>query len=81
MESRSCIGDFADLALIDGKPNDRLMAALNERHRQGYDTELELELPWLEDMHAELMARAATFAPPYRALAEMRMGYWFRDHL
>ena len=74
------VADFADLALIDGKPNDRLMAALNERHQQGYGTALDPELPWLEQLRAELTSRAAALSPPYRAFAEMRLVYWFRDH-
>ncbi|APZ97418.1 hypothetical protein BWQ93_02115 [Sphingopyxis sp. QXT-31] len=74
------VADFADLALIDGKPNDRLMAALNERHQQGYDAALDPELPWLEQLRAELMRRAATLSPPYREFSQMRLGYWFRDH-
>lgn len=74
------VTDFADLALIDGKPNDRLLAALNERHQQGYGVELDPELPWLEQLRAQLMSRAAALSPPYRAFSEMRLGYWFRDH-
>ena len=74
------VADFADLALIDGKPNDRLMVALNERHQQGYNTALDPELPWLEQLRAELMKRAATLSPPYREFSRMRLGYWFQDH-
>lgn len=74
------VTDFADLALIDGKPNDRLLAALNERHQQGYGVELDPELPWLEQLRAELMFRAAALSPPYRAFGEMRLAYWFREH-
>lgn len=74
------VADFADLALIDGKPNDKLMAALNERHQQGYGSALDPELPWLKQLRAELVSRAAALAPPYGAFAEMRLVYWFRDH-
>jgi len=74
------VTDFADLALIDGKANDRLLAALKERHHQGYGVELDPELPWLEELRAELMTRAAALSPPYRAFGEMRIAYWFREH-
>lgn len=74
------VTDFADLALIDGKPNDKLLAALNERNQQGYGTVLDPELPWLKQLRAELMQRAATLAPPHNAFAKMRLGYWFKDH-
>lgn len=74
------VADFADLALIDGKPNDRLMAALNERHQQGYGSALDPEIPWLKKLRAELVSRAAELAPPYGAFANMRLVYWFRDH-
>lgn len=74
------VEDFADLALIDGKPNDRLLAALRERHQQGYGAALDPELPWLEELRRELLTRASALSPPYRAFAEMRLGYWFDDH-
>lgn len=74
------VADFADLVLIDGKPNDRLMAALNERHNRGYGTALDPELPWLEQLREELMTRSAVLSPPYRAFAEERLGHWFRNH-
>lgn len=74
------VADFADLALIDGKPNDRLMAALNERHQQGYDAALDHEIPWLEQLRSELMKRAEALSPPYREFSAMRLGYWFLDH-
>jgi hypothetical protein len=56
------------------------MAALNERHQQGYGTALDPEVPWLEQLRAELMSRAAALSPPFRAFAEVRLGYCFRHH-
>ena len=74
------VEDFASLALIDGKPNDQLMAALNERHNQGYGAALDPELPWLKRLRAELMVRSATLAPPFCAFSKKRLDYWFNDH-
>lgn len=73
------VGDFADIALIDGKPNDKLLAALNERYRQGYEDTLAPEFEWLKQLHTELLKRAALLDPPYRAFSEMRLIYWFGD--
>lgn len=73
------VGDFADVALIDGKPNDKLLAALNERYRQGYEDTLAPEFKWLKQLRTELLNRAALLDPPYRAFSEMRLKYWFRD--
>lgn len=42
------VGDFADVALIDGKPSDKLLAALNERYRQGHDDTLAPEVQMAE---------------------------------
>lgn len=73
------VSDFADLALVDGKPNDKLMAALKERHRQGYNIQLAPELPWLGKLRAEISRRAAKLLPPYGMFAKARMDYWFQD--
>ncbi|MEN0653924.1 MULTISPECIES: P-loop NTPase fold protein [Hyphobacterium] len=74
------VADFADLVLIDGKPNERLLRALRERHQQSHDSALDLEIPWLEQLRVELMKRAEKLSPPYRKLSEMRLEYWFREH-
>ncbi len=73
------VADFADLVLIDGKPNDRLMATVGERHRQGYDSALDPEMNWLRQLRSELLKRAAALPPPYKQFAEMRLNYWFQD--
>lgn len=41
---------------------------------------LEPELGWLAQLCDEMMKRASALSPPCRAFAEMRLGYWFKDH-
>lgn len=71
--------DFADVALIDGKLNDRLLSAIKERHQQGYGAALNAEVPWLAKLRGELGARATSLPPPHRAYVELRLDQWFND--
>ncbi|WP_197645596.1 hypothetical protein [Tabrizicola soli] len=71
--------DFADVALIDGKLNDRLLSAIRERHQQGYGEALASEVPWLAKLRDELGARATSLAPPHRNYVEQRLDQWFKD--
>lgn len=73
------VNDFAELALIDGKPNDDLLGALSNRYRQDPSFALAPEHPWLADLCNELISRADALSPPYRAFAKMRLEYWFRE--
>lgn len=71
--------EFADVALIDGKLNDRLLSAIRERHRQGYGAALDAEVPWLTKLRDELGALATSLAPPHRNYVERRLDQWFKD--
>jgi hypothetical protein len=70
---------FADLLLVDGKLNDKLMAALHECYQHRYETELAPELDWLHQLRTELSQRISMLAPPYRQFGELRLPYWFKE--
>jgi hypothetical protein len=73
------VTDFADLAIVDSKLNDKLLAALSERYRQGYSTELAAEVDWLGQLRAELDSRVIKAAPPYVELGKIQLAYFFKD--
>lgn len=73
------ISDFADLALVDGKPNDAVLGALSERHKRRTDAALAPEVPWLENLRRELTLRVGKLAPPYKAFAKAQLDYLFTD--
>lgn len=73
------IPDFADLVLVDGKPNDRLLGALGERYRHGSSPILEQERAWLAQLCKELLSRADALLPPYKSFATQRLNHWFEE--
>lgn len=72
------VGDMADLLLVDSKINDELMAALAARYEHArQNNALDVERPWVRQLHVALKSRLKLVAPPHRLLGEGRLSYWW----
>jgi hypothetical protein len=72
------VNEFAELLILDSRPNGRLLAAMCARYEHdARSNDIVHEHSWLTSLVAEVNARASRETPPYKQLLEKRLKYYF----
>jgi hypothetical protein len=72
------VSKFADIMIIDSRPNDHLFAALKFRYdNETHQGALASEYNWIHELYGKLEQSAAKTLPPYKKLLEIRISIVF----